>query len=191
MKKTILNLFLVLCTVLFGCGSAKTPFTYSMQYDHHYSQAKLKKVQFYTSEKITLTRTVAKGEAITNKGQLTQVDNTFKEVITIPAGTPCVLDTLFEQNKFVMNFGTFSIGDNSSIDYDRPTITNLYLVFGVPLHENYYSLMCKNWESDMGEVTIEGKTFYTSNSSCYVMLKHKSLQRISVTEKTIKGKKVN
>ena len=191
MKKTLINFYLVLCTVLFGCGSAKTPFTYEMQQKNHYSQAKLKKIQFYTSEKITFSRTILQGESITKDGQLTQVDNTFTEVVKIPKGTPCVIDSMTDQNKFIMNFGSFTIIDNSTIEYDRLNVKNLFLVFGVPKNENCYSLMCKNWQDDVGEITVNDKNFYTTNNTAFLMIRHKTLERLTITEKTIKGKRVN
>ncbi len=170
---------------MFSC-SRKTAFTLQMQQRHNYSQVKLQKVQFYTSNEIVLERTFREGESYTKKGKLTQIDKTFTETIIVPKNTPCVLETLISNDKMVFSFGSIESKDHTIYD-------NVSLVFGNETQDRspYYYLMAKNWQNDVGEIDIDGTDFYTSNDNAYLLIKHKHLRFLSRKEYVVKGRRVN
>jgi hypothetical protein len=105
-------------------------------------------------------------------------DSKIEEVI-IKAGTPCVINSVVDGEKVTVSF-----------EEDM----NKYLVFGsVRNADGYYTLMALEWKSGKGKVNYGENTYYSSPGSkdIFLALKMKSLKRLKVDQKVVKGATVN
>lgn len=160
--------------LVFSSCATKVPFTSDIQNKHKFSEETLKKVQFYTSEEIVLYLVKQDGDVVVNEGKIIFRNDEQVQKIVIKKNTPCVLEEIVEQNKFLFSF-----------EYGKDRV----LLFGNN-HNGYYSLMAKEWKNKVGEVSYGNKTYLTANGNVYLNVKMKELNRVNAKQRTVKGRKI-
>ena len=164
---------IVISLMLFSC-SKKIAYTSDIHSVHKFSQDKLKKVQFYTSDVIVLVRTKQDGDVIIDDGKLVVRNEKDIEKIIIRKNTPCVLEEIIDDNKFLVSF---EFGDGK------------ILLFGNN-GSGGYSLMSKEWNSGATTITYANKNYVTTNGNVYLLIGAKRLSKLKAKERTVKGRKV-
>lgn len=166
-KILLISLFLSSC-------SQKIAFTSSMQSEYKFTEEKLKKVQFYTSEEIVLVQTKNDEDAVVENGKIVFRNQKEVERIIIPRNTPCVLEKVVDTNKFLFSF-----------EYGA----NRVLLFGNN-SEGFYSLMAKEWKNKVGEVKYTDKKYLTVNGDVFLLIKAKTFRKLKGRQRQVKGRKV-
>jgi len=143
------------------------------------SETDLKAIQFYVSDAIVLKR----GEDLnrekqTDNGELIIKSGKNIEQLVFKRNTACVINQVTDNNKFSVSF---------------EDAANKFLVFGSEGDPNeYYSLKALDWNKGKGKITYGDQTYYSNPGSqkTFLLFKMKSLRKINVEEKVVKGKKV-
>lgn len=165
---------LFLSLFLMSCVAKKVPFTSDIQNQYNFSEEKLKKVQFYTSDEIVLVQTKSDGDVSVVDGKLIVRNEKDVEKIIIKKNTPCVLEKVVDNNKFLYSF-----------EYGH----NRVLLFGNDA-SGYYSLMAREWKNKVGELSYTNKTYLTVNGDVFLLIKMKNLKKLKGRQRTVKGRKV-
>lgn len=116
---------IVLAIMLASCQN-KIYFTYDLKKKLEEKELDVKKVQFYNSEKIVLTRSMPHNEAEVTKGELKFENGKFVEEIIINKNTPGVckvddgkiLGISFEQGDKILNFRKNRFNEYYQIDVE-------------------------------------------------------------------------
>ena len=169
-----LNKILLIAILVASCTSQKVPFTSELRKKYNLSDEQLKKVQFYTSSDIVLTKTETGDEASINNGRVLLVNKNNSETIIIKKNTPCILVYVLEENKFLFSF-----------EY----LDNRVLLFGNS-EGGCYSLMAKDWKLKHGVIRYANQTYTTSNGDVYLTIKSNTLKQIKGRERTIYGRHI-
>ncbi len=147
----------VLSVLLSSCSARLTPFTQDLYEKEGWTQSELKKIQFYLSEDVVLTRQMVKGESQITEGKIRIVDGRRVEEIRIPSGTPGVLLFMPRENRFAVSFEAHD--------------DDLYLMFGPnPKMRNRYALLAREWDRDQGRVHYNGNLYDVDSRSAFATL---------------------
>lgn len=180
MKKLTVQLLLLICAgVLVTSCSPKIPFTQNVRDKYKLSDNDLKAIQFYVSDAVILRRGEDLGrEKGTDDGTLVIKSGKNLEQIVFKRNTACVVGQAVDNAKLTMSFE-----DDAK----------KFLVFGSDNDANgYYTLKALEWVGGKGKINYGDQTYYTNPGSqkTFLMFKMKSLRKISVDQKVVKGKKV-
>lgn len=165
---------LALSLVLSSCAIKNVPFTSDLQDKYNFSKEHLKKIQFYTSAPITLTKIETEDNAAINKGKVLLVTKESSETIIIPANTPCVLVEMLDKTKFLFSF-----------EYGEHRL----LLFGSNAG-GYYSLMAKNWKMKHGVIKYADKHYMTNNGDVFLTISSHSLRKLKNRTRTLGGRTI-
>lgn len=172
-------LLLVSISVALTACSPKIPFSQNLRDKYKLSDADLKGLQFYISDAIVLKRGEDLGrEKGTNDGTLVIKSGKNLEQIVFKRNTACVVNQAVDNTKLTMVFEEDS---------------KKFLVFGSDGDPNgYYSLKALEWINNKGKINYGDQTYYTNPGSqkTFLLFKMKSLRKIHMEEKVVKGKKV-
>ncbi len=163
-----------------SCSPRLTPFTQDLYDENGWSDNDLKKIQFYLSEDIILRRGVTKGSSTISSGKIKIVKGKKIEETKIKKGTPGVFLFRAKEDRFAVSFES---GDNR------------FLIFG-PSRRNdgEYTLRAAEWnkEKRQGQVTYNGKKYYTPSKSAYatLMVDLKKVGNSSIKSRTAKGRTI-
>jgi hypothetical protein len=147
----------VLTVLLASCSSKLTPFTQELYDKQRWSLSELKKIQFYLSEDVILTRQMTSGESHITDGKIRIENGRRIEEIIIPAYTPGVLLFMPKEKRFAVSF------DANDDD--------LYLIFGPnPKMNNRYALLAKEWTDEQGKVHYNGNLYEVDTRSAFASL---------------------
>ena len=163
--------------MLFGCSPKLTHFTSDLQESNNWSFEDMQQIQFYLSKDITLYRARSNSDAQIRDGKITMVDGKKVEQIVIESGTPGVLVFSPKSDRMAVSF------ENGN--------DKRYLMFGPsPQAGDKYVLLAKEWKRKKGEVTYEGKTYYTNAESAYaaLMVDLKRNRSTKVKKRTANGR---
>src|SRR5690606_16875218 len=161
MKRILFSL--ILLSFMGSCSPQLSPFSSSLIRDFQYDNEALSRIQFYLSDDIVLNRQLRQGESTIDQGRITVRDGRRVEEIVFRSGTPGVY--------------VFSPGDQKlAISFERGE--DRYLIFGPSSRSRrggrggsgIYGLLAKEWESDYGTITYDGKEYYTPARSAFVTL---------------------
>ncbi|TXF87660.1 hypothetical protein FUA23_17775 [Neolewinella aurantiaca] len=170
---------LALFTVLFSsCGPKLSPLTQRLVDDQNWSQDELKRIQFYLSEDLVLTRELRNGNSEIRNGQVKIVDGREVEQLVFKRNTPGVFVFSPKTQRMAVSFE--SNDDN-------------FLVFGPnPKAGNRYVIMAADWNRRNGSVTYAGKKWTVNSSDAYasLMIPLKRLRSSDVNGKVIGGRKL-
>lgn len=156
-KLTHLLGLMLLGILSYSCSPRLTYINDEMIKQNKWTEDDLKRIQFYLSDNITLTRQLSSGESTITGGKIKIKDGQKIEQIIFKKGTPGVLLFLPKENRYAISF------DNSSPDK--------YLVFGPnPKMNSRFALMAKEWDRYMGKVTYNGQIYETSSNSAFSAL---------------------
>ncbi len=146
----------MLLTALSACSSL-TPFTQDLYDKQGWSEHDLKKIQFYLSEDIVLTREMTRGESNITAGKIRIENGRRIEEIRIPANTPGVLLFLPKKDRFAVSFESHG--------------SDLYLMFGPnPKMHDKYALLASEWSHDAGKVHYNGNLYDVDTHSAFATL---------------------
>lgn len=170
---------LVLFTLLFfSCGPRLSPLTQRMVDEQSWNESELKRIQFYLSEDLVLTREARKGNTQIRNGQVKMVDGREVEQVVFKRNTPGV---------FVFSPKT----QRMAVSFERED--DNFLVFGPnPKAGNRYTLLASNWDRREGSVTYAGKTWKVNAADAYasLMIPLKRLRDNDVKGKVVGGRKL-
>lgn len=165
--------------LLSSCSQKLVPFTQQVRDQYHLQPDEMKSIQFYFSNSFVLRRGENNDTKETRNGELTVMNDAKIEEVIIKAGTPCIVNSVVDGNRVTVSF---------------EDDLNKYLVFG-SLHntDGYYTLMALEWKGGKGKVNYGENTYYSSPGSkdVFLALKMKSLKRLKVDQKVVKGATVN
>lgn len=150
---------LALAAVLFsGCAPKLTTFTQPLRERYNWGEEDLKRIQFYLSEDLVLTREFRKGGSAIRNGEVKVIDGRDVEQIVFRKGTPGVY--------------TFSPRDERiAVSFEGGTDT--YLIFGPhPKRGGSYTIRGKDWNGDrgFGTITYADKEWRVSTRDAYTSL---------------------
>lgn len=170
---------IALFTILFSsCGPRLSPLTQRMVDDQSWQESELKRIQFYLSEDLVLTREARNGNTEIRNGQVKMVDGRQVEQIVFKRNTPGV---------FVFSPKT----QRMAVSFERNDEN--FLVFGPnPKAGNRYTLLASDWDRRQGSVTYAGKTWKVNASDAYasLMIPLKRLRDNDVQGKVVGGRKL-
>lgn len=164
---------ILLALILSSCAS-KVPFTSDLQNEYKLPENKLKKIQYYTSAQIILTKTKSDGDLTVSDGKVLVKSEKSVEKIIIKKNTPCVLEQIVDGNKYLFSF-----------EYGE----NRVLLFGNN-QNGYFSLMAKEWKDKTAIVNYANKKYITTNGDVYLKIKLRKLKQLQGRERKVKGRKV-
>lgn len=166
-------LLLAVSLILFSC-SKKIAYTSNIQKEYKFPQEKLKKVQFYTSSEIILVQTKQEGDVSISDGKLVLTNSKDVEKIVIKKNTPCVLEEIIDDNKFLFSF---EFGDGKVLLFGNNT-------------GGCFSLMSKEWKSGVATIQYAGKNYVTDSGGAFMLIKARNLNKLKARQRTVKGRKV-
>ncbi len=141
---------------LSSCSKKLTPLTQGMVEEFDWTETDLKRVQFYLSNDIVLTRDLGREESRITNGKVRVVNGREVEEVRFKKNTPGVIIFSPKGNKYAVSF-------ESSDDK--------YLIFGPSKKaKGRYVLLAKDWTKNRGKVTYDGKVYNTSSNSAYANL---------------------
>ena len=153
---------LSLLYVLFGsvllasCSPRYTYFTESLYEKQNWDQDDIRRIQFYVSHDIVLTREVSDGETKITEGKIRIINGRKVQQIIIKERTPGVLVLMPKENRFAISFEE---------DDDA------YLMFGPnPKYYQRFALLAQDWEKERGKVHYKGQLYDVDNSSAFAAL---------------------
>ena len=176
-SRTLLIL-LVLPIFMASCSTTRVPFTQQLRDQYKLNVEELKSIQFYTSNTLILRRAENEDKKETTGGELTISKDRKLEEIVIKAGTPCVIRDVVDGGRVSV---TFEDGANK------------YLIFGsIRNRDGYYTLQAFDWNKDRGKVNYGEQLYITSEGSrdIFLVLKMKSLEKLKLDQKVVKGKTI-
>ena len=153
-----LNFFLSLMALISmtSCSPTYTYFTKSLYEQEHWSQEDIKRIQFYVSKDIVLTRSVDAGETSITEGKIKIINGKRVEQVIVREGTPGVLVLMPRDDRFAISFEE----DNEA-----------YLMFGPnPKFDNRFALLAQEWEHDYGQVHYKDKVYTVDAASAFSSL---------------------
>lgn len=165
--------------VISACSPQLRPFTDRMYYNSDFTERELKRIQFYVSRDIVLSRQVDGTKAKIQSGKIKVVEGANYEEIVIRRGTPGVF--------------AFSADDgNIAISFEGNPQTS-FLVFGPSEKRGgEFVLRATKWERDFGIITYNGIQYTTPASSAYssLMVDVRGSGRTSSSTRRAAGKKI-
>ncbi|MFT7121684.1 MAG: hypothetical protein ACJAZ9_001870 [Neolewinella sp.] len=170
---------LVLFTFFFSsCGPRLSPLTQRMIEDQSWQEDELKRIQFYLSEDLILTREVRNGNTEIRNGQVKMIDGRQVEQMVFKQKTPGIFVFSPKTQRMAVSF------ENNDENY---------LVFGPnPKAGNRYTLLASDWKRRVGSVTYAGKTWRVNAADAYasLLIPLKRLRENDVRGKVAGGRKL-
>lgn len=169
----------VIALMLTSCAKLR-PFTEDLHERAGWTEDDLRRIQFYLSDDIVLSRRLNSGESQITNGKIKIIDGRKVEQVRIAKGTPGVLLFTPKDDRFAISFEE---GDD-----------DLFLMFGPnPNIKDRYALLAKEWKRNTGKVSYDGKLWDVDSNSAYAVLMV-DVRRIGETEykgRTAQGRKVD
>ncbi len=170
---------LALFTLLFSsCGPKLSPLTQRLVEDQAWSEDELKRIQFYLSEDLILTREVRDGKSEIRNGQVKIIDGREVEQVVFKRNTPGVFVFSPKSQRMAVSFEQND--DN-------------FLVFGPnPKAGNRYVILAAEWDRRSGQVSYAGKQWRVNAADAYasLLIPLKRLRNQDVKGKVVGGRKL-
>ncbi len=173
------SLLLFVGLILFSCG-VKVPLTDQIKEEYNLNEQNMKKVQFYTSSTIILTKSKVSGsQGTSDGGALVSSKNSEQDRVIIYPNTKCIFDGFGPNNELNIRFEV-GVGN--------------FLKFAVRPNQNggkYY--LKADWKQDQGgQLTYGNQTYFadTNSGSAYLMVVLKKLNKTKRKDRRVKGMKV-
>ena len=153
------RLTLLLLTGLFlltGCGPRLSPFTQRLVDDQGWREDDLRRIQFYLSEDVVLTRELRSDRSQITRGTVRVINGREVEQVVFKRNTPGVFTFSPKTRRVAISFEDDS--DN-------------FLVFGPnPKNGDRYSLLASDWNRNSGQVTYAGREWRVSSADAFASL---------------------
>ena len=148
---------LLTCIFLFtSCGPRLSPFTQRLYEDQGWDEPDLRRIQFYLSEDVILTRELRSDRSTITRGTVKVIDGREVEQIVFKRNTPGVFTFSPKSQRMAISFE-----DNN----------DNYLVFGPnPKNGDRYSLLASDWNRNSGQVTYAGREWRVSSADAFASL---------------------
>lgn len=178
--KLYLPTLLFAITLFASCTPRFTYFTENLYEKQKWSESDIKRIQFYVSKDIVLTRSLSSKDKtqITN-GKITIRDGRKVEQVVIKARTPGVVVLMPNEDRFAVSF------ENED---------DAYLMFGPnPKYYDRFALLAQDWEKNSGKIHYKGQLYNVDSDAAYAALMV-DLRREGVDKYTTKkatGRTVN
>ena len=175
------NVLLIIGFVVFSsCSPRLTPFTQELYEENGWTVDDLERIQFYLSEDIILRRGYSSGSSSISSGKIKVVNGKKIQETKIRKGTPGVFLFSPKEDRFAISFESGG---------------KRYLIFGPSRKNNgEYTLRAAEWDKEkgQGQVTYDGKTYFTPTKSAYatLMVDLKKVGSSSMKSRTAKGRTV-
>ncbi|MEM1359027.1 MAG: hypothetical protein AAGF89_12550 [Bacteroidota bacterium] len=170
---------LLLFSLLFSsCGPKLSPLTQRLIEDQSWQESDLKRIQFYLSEDLILTRELRDGNTEIRNGQVKIIDGREVEQMVFKRNTPGVF--VFSPKTQLM-----------AVSFERSDED--FLVFGPnPKAGNRYTLRASEWNRRNGTVTYSGKKWRVSSRDAFasLMIPLKRLRNQDVNGRVAGGRKL-
>ncbi len=173
-------LFLTLGLFMTSCAPTLRPFTQNLYDDYRWTENDLKKIQFYLSDDIVMSRQSNSGRSEINGGEIKVVEGKNIEEVIIPKGTPGVFLFSPKSDRFAVSF--------------EANNDELYLMFGPsPKAGDRYVLLASEWKKRRGKVTYGGKKWRVNYNGAWagLMIDLKKIKKVSVSKSKAKGRTVD
>lgn len=170
---------LALLPLITACGPKLSPYTQRLYEDQNWNENDLRRIQFYLSEDLVLSREARGGSTTIERGQIKIVDGREVEQVVIKRNTPGVFVFTPRENRMAVSF-------ESSDD--------LFLVFGPnPRTGNRYTLRGSEWNRRGGKVTYAGTEWYVSGNDAlaHLMVPLKRQRNRDVNSRVAGGRKID
>lgn len=172
------QIIIILLSVVF-LSSCKTlvPFTETIRQKNNLSLNDLRRIQFYTSQDITLNREVSGSKNQVISGKIKTINNKQIEEIYIPYKTPCLVVDTTKNGRVKVSF---SESDEKS------------LTFGTTTNTSRYVILAEYWNGKEGSVHYGSDIFQTKGLSydACLLVNMKELLKIKHKYKVEKGRKL-
>ena len=174
----LLSLSVLFMLLFSSCGPRLSPLTQRLVDDQNWSENELRKIQFYLSEDLVLTREIRNGVSEIRNGQVKVIDGREVEQVLFRRNTPGVFVFAPKTQRMAVSFEG---GDEE------------YLVFGPnPKAGNRYVLLASDWDRNFGTVTYDGRKWRVSSSDAFasLMIPLKKLRKQDVNGKVVGGRRL-
>jgi hypothetical protein len=161
-----------------SCSPVYSYFTDDLYQDQKWSQEDVQRIQFYLSEDIVLSRTLADDQSKIKEGKITIQNDSRVEQLVLKSGTPGTLVMMPKENRFGVSF------ENDD---------QAYLMFGPnPKVENHYCLLAQSWEQDYGEIHYKDNLYHVGAESAdaCLMIELKKTGNEEHVSQTVSGRKL-
>lgn len=149
-------LFLIGVVSMSACNKNLHYFTQGMQQEYDWEERDLKRIQFYLSDDIVLTRSRRGGQTNIRDGKIQVKDKSNVEEIRFKKGTPGTVLFSPKSDRVAVSFES---GEGK------------FLMFGPNKKANgRFVLLAKDWDRNVGKITYDGKTYDTTSESAYAAL---------------------
>lgn len=178
MKNTLV--LLLTFVALSSCSPTLSYFTQDLYERNRWSDADLKKIQFYLSDDVYLRRKLGGNSSEIVQGKVRMVNGQQVEEIVIPRSTPGVFMFSPKANRFAVAFESGS--------------DQRFLMFGPnPKAGERYVLLAKDWERASGTVTYDGKEYEVNYGAAFagLMVDLRRIDRMDRNSRTAEGVRVN
>ena len=168
-----------LVAFLSSCGPRLSPYTQRLYDDQQWTENDLRRIQFYLSEDLVLSRERRGGSSTITRGQIKIVDGREIEQIVIKRNTPGVFVFSPRENRMAVSFE----------DSD-----DLYLIFGPnPRTGNRYTLRGSEWNRRGGKVTYAGEDWYVDGRDAlsHLMVPLKRERNRDVNSRVASGRRID
>jgi len=145
-----------LLITLASCSPRYTYFTENLYEKQKWTADDVKRIQFYTSRDIILTRSISDDDASIKEGKIRIINGKRVQQVIIKQRTPGVLVLMPKEDRFAISFE----------DDD-----DAYLMFGPnPNYYHRFALLAQDWEREIGQVHYKGQLYNVDNSCAYSAL---------------------
>ncbi len=143
-------------TLVASCSPRYTYFTENLYEKQNWTQEDVKRIQFYVSNDIILTRAISDDETSITEGKIRIINGKKVQQVIIKEKTPGVLVLMPKEDRFAISFE-----DND----------DAYLMFGPnPKYYERFALLAQDWEKEKGKVHYRGQLYDVDNSSAFAAL---------------------
>jgi hypothetical protein len=178
--KTIFPFAILSVILLTSCGPTLSPFTARVYDEGRFTEAELKRIQFYLSEPIVLTRELRAEKAEVISGEIKLVNGQQVEQVVIPKGTPGAVLFTPDRERLAISFESGS--------------DNRYLIFGPnPTMNDRYTLRASDWDRRAAIVTYNDRKWRAGGSAALatLLVDLRKVDQVSVRSRTAGGRRVD
>ena len=172
--------FLFLGLALSSCGPTLSPFTQRLYEEQNWTESELRRIQFYLSEDIVLTRELTGGSSDITRGQIKIVNGRQVEQIVIRRNTPGVYLFSPKENRFAVSFEEGG--------------ERRYLIFGPnPRTGERYTLLASDWNRSAGTVNYDGREWNVDSGDAFasLMVDLQRFRKQDVNTRVVGGRKID